>query len=192
MPRLLIEYGTTDGQTARICDFLATEVKRLGVHVDLEEAGTGTADPSTYDGIVVAGSVHAGGYQRRLARWAREHAMVLGSKPSFFVSVCLGILENNPETRARLDQILDQFARRTGWRPSYVKEVAGALRYTHYGWLKRKVLRYIAGKAGGSTDTSRDHEYTDWKDIRHFAETVASSLQASPGPAERQTAFMGT
>jgi hypothetical protein len=55
-----------------------------------------------------------------------------------------------------------------------VKEVAGALKYTRYGWLKRRVMRYIAGKAGGSTDTSRDHEYTDWEDLRVFAESLAT------------------
>ena len=184
MPRLLIEYGTTDGQTARICYFLASELMRLGTQVELEEAGTGSADPAAYDAIIVAGSIHAGGYQRSLIHWVRQHAMVLGSKPAMFLSVCLGILENNPRTRADLDRILHDFARRTGWHPAQVKEVAGALKYTQYGWLKRQVLRYIAGKAGGSTDTSRDHEYTDWDDLKAFAANVAASAGAGHRLAE--------
>ena len=186
MPRLLVVYGTTDGQTAKICYFLASELMRLGAEVDLEEAGTGTADPSAYAGVVVAGSIHAGGYQKSLIRWVRQHAMVLGTKPSVFMSVCLGILENNPKTRAELDRILDDFARRTGWRATQVKEVAGALKYTQYGWLKKRVLRYIAGKAGGSTDTSRDHEYTDWNDLRAFAESLLGVIQ-KPGAGSRRT-----
>lgn len=190
MPRLLIEYGSTDGQTAKICYFLASELMRLGATVDLEEAGTGTADPAEYDGILVGASIHAGGYQKSVVTWARQHAMVLGSRPSVFMSVCLGILENNPKTRAELDRILDQFAHRSGWRPTHVKEVAGALKYTRYGWLKRRVMRYIAGKAGGSTDTSRDHEYTDWGDLRSFAVSLAGGQAA--GRTGRQLATLAS
>jgi hypothetical protein len=29
-------------------------------------------------------------------------------------------------------------------------------------------MRYIAGRAGGCTDTSRDHGYTDWADLRRY------------------------
>jgi menaquinone-dependent protoporphyrinogen oxidase len=191
MPRLLIEYATTDGQTAKICTFLAGELMGLGAHVEIEEAGRGDADPARYDGIIVAGSIHAGGYQKALVRWARQHAMVLASKPAIFLSVCLGILEHNPKTRAELDRILDQFAHRTGWRPAQIKEVAGALKYTQYGWFKRQVLRYIAGKAGGATDTTRDHEYTDWDDLRSFAATLVGITSAPAARARRMPATPG-
>jgi menaquinone-dependent protoporphyrinogen oxidase len=36
----------------------------------------------------------------------------------------------------------------------------------------------IVRKAGGDTDTSRDYEYTDWTDLRAFAEKFARSLPA--------------
>jgi len=172
MPRVLIVFGTTDGQTAKICYFLASELMTLGAEVELLEAGTRAADPSHYDAVVVAASVHAGGYQRPVIRWAHENAAALTARSATFISVCLGILEKNPKTRRELDAILERFAERSGWRPARVKEVAGALKYTEYGWLKRMVMRYIAGKAGGSTDTSRDHEYTDWNDLRAFASTI--------------------
>ncbi len=70
--------------------------------------------------------------------------------------------------RRDLDGIIRRFVDLTGWRPNEVKEVAGALKYTQYGWLKRMAMRYIAGRAEGSTDTSRDHRYTDWEDLRRF------------------------
>jgi len=181
MPRLLIEYASTDGQTAKISLFLADELQRLGADVDLEEAGRGDLNPSDFDGVIVAASIHAGGYQKSLIRWVRKHRLLLESKPSVFLSVCLGILEDNPKTRAHLDRILDQFARLSGWRATQVKEVAGALKYTRYGWLKRMAMRYIAGKAGGSTDTSRDHEYTDWDDLRAFAAQLAGQTERRTG-----------
>ena len=50
------------------------------------------------------------------------------------------------------------------------------MRYTHYGWLKRLMMKRIVGKAGGSTDTTRDHEYTDWNDLRNFAREFTKRL----------------
>jgi menaquinone-dependent protoporphyrinogen oxidase len=35
------------------------------------------------------------------------------------------------------------------------------------------MMRRIVAKAGGDTDTSRDYEYTDWADVRTFAEEFA-------------------
>jgi menaquinone-dependent protoporphyrinogen oxidase len=90
-------------------------------------------------------------------------------KPTAMISVCLGIVQKDPKVWADLDGIVDRFVRQTGWQPSVVKIVAGALPYTRYGWLKRFVMRRITRKAGMETDPTRDYEYTDWEDLRLFA-----------------------
>src|SRR5688572_6978267 len=174
MPRVLIVYGTTDGQTEKISHFLASELIQHGATVEVAEAGIRTPAPMGFDQVVVAASVHAGGYQRSVIRWVRENTAALEAKSGTFISVCLGVLESSPKTRRNLDRILEGFVARAGWRPAQVKEVAGALKYTRYGWLKRMAMRYIAGRAGGSTDTSRDHEYTDWEDLRVFASSLVT------------------
>ena len=181
MPRILIIYGTTDGQTAKICYFLSSEMGRKGAEVDLVEAGTRSVEPAGHDAVVVAASVHAQGHQRSIIRWAHDHAAGLATVPTAFLSVCLGVLQKEPQVRRDLDRIQRRFEERTGWRPDQVKEVAGALKYTKYGWLKRMAMRYIAGRAGGSTDTSRDHEYTDWMDLKEFAWNFVGEL-----PSEKQ------
>jgi menaquinone-dependent protoporphyrinogen oxidase len=54
----------------------------------------------------------------------------------------------------------------------------GALLYRQYGLLKRYMMkRIVRDKPGGlSTDTSRDHEYTDWDDVNRFAEDFLARL----------------
>ena len=170
MSKLLVLYGTTDGQTAKIARFLATELRTFGVQTDVVEAGTADPDPREYVGVIVAASVHMGGYQPGVVRWARAHAKALRGKPSAFLSVCLGVLQQDLKVQRDLVAITNRFENQTGWKPPRVKLVAGALKYTRYGWLKRMLMRRIAEKAGGSTDVSRDHEYTDWGDLREFAE----------------------
>jgi menaquinone-dependent protoporphyrinogen oxidase len=34
-------------------------------------------------------------------------------------------------------------------------------------------MKRITGKEGGSTDTSRDHEYTDWNKVTAYARKLA-------------------
>ena len=75
----------------------------------------------------------------------------------------------------------------TGWQPAITKEVAGALPYTRYNWFIRQVMKRIAAKAGGDTDTTRDYEYTDWPDLRGFAEYFGRLVAQHVGTPTRET-----
>jgi menaquinone-dependent protoporphyrinogen oxidase len=110
----------------------------------------------------------------------RAHADVLNQKPSAFVSVSLAVLQPEAKVQQELSAIVDRFLKKTGWRPSTTKHVAGALAYSQYNWLTRRAMVRIARKAGGGTDTNRDYEYTDWADVRAFAGAFARSLPARP------------
>lgn len=171
MARVLVLYGTTEGQAAKIARALTETLQGEGATVDLVDARDRGADPrpEDYAGVIVVASVHVGGYQRGVLRWARSHAPALGARPNAFVSVCLGILEKNPATDRELAAIVERFVSKTRWRPALIKPVAGALPYSKYNWIKRWVMVRIVAKGGGDTDTSRDYEYTDWDDLRAFA-----------------------
>ncbi len=184
MTRLLIVYGTTDGQTGKIARFLSGELASLGAVVDVCNAAESSPHPGGYDGVIVAASVHASGYQRALVRWVRGHAEPLRAITSAFVSVCLGILQKDLAVHRELGAIINRFEGRTGWKPTRVTIAAGALLYTRYGWLKRAVMRRIARKARGSTDVSRDHEYTDWYELSDFAGEFFASCRGQDAPAE--------
>jgi menaquinone-dependent protoporphyrinogen oxidase len=177
MSRILVVYGTTDGHTSKIATFVATTLRSRGVVVDLFEASQAPA-PGGYEAIVVAASVHAGGYQRSVAKWITDTRPALAERPTAFISVCLGVLQHQAAVDAELASIRQRFLTQTGWQPERTKIVAGALPYTHYGWLKRYVMRRIVRKAGGDTDTSRDFEYTDWDDLRTFVNEFADAHAA--------------
>lgn len=186
MPNILVLYGTTDGHTRKIANVLAHELRALECHVNIVDAADQhrRRGPEGYDGVVVAASVHAGGYQRSVARWVRAHAAALATIPTAFLSVCLAVVERRPEAHRAAEEIMARFFRQTGWHPTVAKLVAGALLYTRYGWIKRMMMRRIVAKAGGETDTSRDYEYTDWDDLRSFAETFAARVAAKPVSVE--------
>lgn len=169
MSRILIVYGTTDGHTAKIARFLAGEL-----HGEAVEASS-APDPAPYDGVIVAASVHIGDFQKSVRKWVAAHAAALEAKPSAFLAVCLGVLQTEPQVQRELAGIVERFLQRTGWHPAVTRLVAGAVLYTRYNWVKRWLMKRIAAKAGGSTDASRDHEYTDWADLAEFASSFARS-----------------
>lgn len=176
MPRILIVYGTTYGHTTTIADAIAATCRGDGALVDVFAASAHTPAPAGYDGVIVAASVVAGGYQKPVIRWAREHRAALDALPTAFVSVCLGVLQADPKVTTELEAIVERFKAETGWGPGVVKPVAGALLYTRYNWILRLVMKRIAKKAGGGTDTRRDYVYTDWKDLEAFAAGFAGRL----------------
>jgi menaquinone-dependent protoporphyrinogen oxidase len=175
MSRVLILYGTTDGHTKKIAAALGETFRAERCDVTVVDARDVTPDvrPERFDGVVIAASVHASGYQRAVQRWVRAYAVQLNHMPTAFLSVCLGIVERRPEVQQEVFAIMRRFERQTGWRPTIDKPVAGALLYRRYGLLKRWVMRRIVAKGGGDTDTSRDYEYTDWENLRAFARDFA-------------------
>lgn len=57
---------------------------------------------------------------------------------------------------------------------------AGALLYTHYGFLKRHMMKRITSSKGSAdTDLSRDYVYTEWDGVRRFAEDFLAGLPAA-------------
>ena len=181
MTRVLILYGTTDGHTATIARRLASMLHAYGAEVDTVDVVHGKPRPAGYDGVIVAASVHTGAYQSKVRRWVREHSPALADLPTAFISVSLGVLQTDPAVQKEVRATIDRFLTSTGWRPTVTKPVAGAVLYTRYGWLKRRLMRHIVRKAGGGTDTGRDYEYTDWADLDRFAESFVNELEGHVG-----------
>jgi menaquinone-dependent protoporphyrinogen oxidase len=180
MSRVLILYATTEGHTRAVAHALADPLTQCGIDVSIIEAGSLDPHPAAYDGVMVAASIHGGRYQKSVETWVRAHARELAGRPAALVSVCLAVLQaSDQKVQAELGAIVDRFATRTGWRPPLVKQVAGALLYTRYGIFKRWVMKRIVAKAGGDTDTSRDYDYTNWAEVRAFAEEFSRRIAAN-------------
>jgi menaquinone-dependent protoporphyrinogen oxidase len=177
MARVLIVYGTTEGHTFAVVEAMAERLRLGGVDTDVVQAGALEPILTAYSGLIVAASVHAGAYQKAVRQWVRAHAREFGSRPAAFVSVSLAAVQQaDPKVAAELDAIVQRFIDATGWKPATVKHVAGALLYTRYNIFKRWIMKRIVAKAGGETDVSRDYDYTDWADLRAFADDFRVAL----------------
>jgi len=101
-----------------------------------------------------------------------------------FLSVSLseaGVERSAPDTEehrrfvADVSKVENAFISETGWPAERFKAVAGALPYSKYNWFVRFVMKRIAQKSGGDTDTSRDYEYTNWVAVDKFVAEFADN-----------------
>jgi len=171
MSHILVLYGTTDGHTRKIAEFLRGALEEEGARVVVIDAAAAKFGvlAQEYAGVIVAASLHVGEYQHSVRHWVHANAAALNERPGVFLSVCLAVMEQRPEARAEAERIMQRFLEATGWRPASSRLVAGAVPFTRYGWWKRLVMKRVVRKAGGEADTSRDYEYTNWDDLRAFA-----------------------
>jgi menaquinone-dependent protoporphyrinogen oxidase len=176
MTRILVVYASTDGHTAHIANRLGDRLSAHDAIVDVVNARETHLGPAGYDGVIVAASVHTGTYQPEVRLWVRRHAALLNDMPTAFVSVSLGILQKEPEVQREVTATVERFLTDTGWRPTFTRSVAGAVLYTQYGWVKRRLMRSIVAKANGPTDTTRDHVFTDWAEVDRLADSFAAQV----------------
>lgn len=175
--KLLIVYGTTEGQTRKICSYLRDKALDDGHQVSIVDATGPDVNPDSFDAALIGASIHAEKYQSSVIHYAREHHQALNKKPTGFISVSLAAVHDDPQSQKELEEITNDFLNKTGWNPTFVKQVAGALRYTKYNFFKKFIMRMIAQKSGGSTDTSKDTEYTDWNQVKLLLDQLVKEVK---------------
>ena len=183
MARVLVAFDTIEGQTRKIADYIGNRVVRGGHEVrvmDVAELSQGTV-PEGFDGAVIGASIHVGRHSKRFVDFVTHRRLWLEGLPVAFFSVSLsagGDAQEQQEAQGYLDNLLNQ----TGWKPQAATTIAGGLRYRKYGIWKRIMMKKISQKAGRETDTSRDHDYTDWTAVDRFTDAFLSWF-----PAESQS-----
>jgi menaquinone-dependent protoporphyrinogen oxidase len=171
-PRALIVFHTVEGQSARIAAAIAAEFWSRGVEAEIWDAVLAST-PAGYDGVVVGDSIHAQRHSKELRRYLHEHHDVLSSLPLGMFQVSLTSVTDDPEHTEAARKLVDDLAAEVDLRPDVVGLLAGRLAYTQYGWLKRRLMRWISRREGGDTDMTRDFDYTNWDAVQSFADDVA-------------------
>ncbi|GGH95149.1 flavodoxin domain-containing protein [Arthrobacter liuii] len=178
MARILIPYGTSEGQTARIADYISDVLQAHGHQADTLDLKHAAHDlPDGYDGVIVGASIHAGKREGYVADFVRRNRAALENLPAALFSVSLSA-HGKPEDA---ETYVTEFEDGAGWHPAKVALFGGALLYTQYGFLKRMMMKKIvSGQGSPDTDTGRDYIYTEWDGVRRFAEEFVADLDRKP------------
>jgi menaquinone-dependent protoporphyrinogen oxidase len=187
MKTYLVLYATRDGHTRRIAEHLAGRLRARGVAADMVDAANlpGGFTLADYEGAILAASVRCGKHEAEMIRFVKDHLHELENMPAAFLSVSLSeagaedskaCAKRRGESTADVERMIDEFLAETKWRPSRIRAVAGALMYTKYNFLVRFVMKQIAKRAGASTDTSHDHDFTNWPALDQLVDEVLAEV----------------
>jgi len=184
MGSFLVLYGTGEGQTAAVSERIAGVIGGRGHDVETVDVETVDAEGELlegYDAVLVGSSIHVGSHHPEIVAFAREHRERLEERPTAFFQLSLSSAVDDERRRAEAARYVEEFLAETGWEPDRLARFGGALRYSEYGFLKRIVMKRIAKRATGDTDSSRDYEYTDWAEVEAFAADVAAFVEKRLG-----------
>lgn len=175
---ILVIYGTTEGQTRKIASFMQQQLQTQGHQVMLADANEQPPLADEFDAIIIGSSVHMHHYHSAVEHYIKSNLKALNTRPSAFYSVSMAIASDNDEEHSDIKQLATDFLFDCGLKTVHIFHIAGALKYTQYDYFKRLVMRMIAKKEGGNTDTSKDHEYTDWSQVKQ--QTLDFVAQINP------------
>lgn len=175
---ILILYGTLEGQTAKISERIAEVIRNKGYQVtaQLGEKLPGNFKVDKFDAVIIGGSIHMGRYPGYLKKFVSSHSDWLNNVPSAFFTVCMAVNSQQEKSREEGNHYGEDFLKQVNWQPKLIETFAGAVKYTQYNFVTRFIMKLISKKEGGSTDTSVDHEYTDWESVVRFTEKFLEQL----------------
>ncbi|WP_254544801.1 flavodoxin domain-containing protein [Halomarina pelagica] len=183
MASILVFYGTSQGQTAKIADRIVGVLRDRGHTAEAIDAGQLSDDfeLTEYDAVLVGASIHGGKHQPEVRTLVTTDREDLTTRPTGFCQMCLTATRPDEESQAEAAGYVTAFVEDTGWQPDRIVIFGGALRYSEYGFLKRLVLKQLTKDITGDTDTSRDYEYTDWDEVETFAADFATFVEEQLG-----------
>ena len=172
MKRVLILYASSHGQTLSITNVLVRELRSRGFEVTARSAlgRVQLPPPDGFDVIVFGSRVHFGYHASAIIGYLHQYARVLRTMPTVFFSVSMAVANGPADPSGYLDAMIA----RLGWRPNVTADLAGGLPYRKFNWILRFVMKQISKSAGHTTDTSRNHEFTNWNQVRALATDIAA------------------
>lgn len=199
MPAVLVTYGSSGGQTAKVASVLRAALVDGGHRVTVRRVDdTDDLDLAAFDGVLVGAPVYNRRQPREVRDWVRANRSVLASRPSGFFQLSFASAVPGDGGQSGARRYADGLVSRTGWRPDRVGLFAGAVEYRRYGPVTQTLFRLAAAVTTGDTDTRRSYEYTDWDDVAAFADEfgrLVDAETATPGGDDdslRRTLAAGT
>ena len=177
--RILIAYASIEGQSEKIAHRIADTLERDGTNSILVNTRkhSDASWPEGCDGLIAGGPLHREHHPHELGQWLTDHRSDWTGLPTAFYSVSLSAASDRQQDQDDAQRVMSQFLDEVGMHPDMTATIAGALKYSRYGFFKKRIMRDIVKKSGGKElDMSRDYEYTNWEQVDTFARDFLASI----------------
>lgn len=162
---VLIAFGTIEGQTGKIADFVNGLVRETGEDAILFDTADRMGNVS-FDGVekcVLAASVHERRHPKPFEVFVSGNLDALSRRPTLLLSVSLSAAFEEGLEDAQ--DYADEMKLRTGLKPDAELLVAGAIRTANCDYYATQVLRHVVLRDREVDPNTGDREFTDWDEL---------------------------
>ncbi len=176
--KILVAFGTTEGQTRKIAQHVAKKCHDNGHQADIYDCARRLRGQlvEPFDGIIIAASIHEGYHQETVVAFATAHRDQLEKKPSAFISVSLSAAFEDGKRDAA--NYVERFAGATGWVPKLTHMAGGALKLSEYDYFKEQIIRQVVMAGREVPSGQKDWEFTDWDALDKFVAAFLESMRS--------------
>jgi menaquinone-dependent protoporphyrinogen oxidase len=169
--KTLVLYSSVDGQTLKIIKRIMGGIEGEVTLMNIDD--NPEVDFSVYNKVLIGASIRYGNFRKNLLDFVNQHKTQLDALPSAFFLVCLTARKPEKASPAN-NAYMAKFDRLSQWHPRLKGVFAGALLYSRYNWWQTLLIQLIMKITGGSTDTSKDIELTDWSKVDAFSQDFSA------------------
>ncbi|GGI91802.1 menaquinone-dependent protoporphyrinogen IX dehydrogenase [Shewanella gelidii] len=173
MKSVLVLYYSRGGHTAKIAESIAQQIQDSGAHCDVYSIADVQQSFAwdKYDLIVMGACVLYGTYHKSVFEFVTQYQAEISAKPNAFFSV--NVVARKPEKRnPDNNKYLQKFIELSPWKPQHVKVIAGKVDYPAWRWYDRLMIQLIMKITDGPTDPKSVIDYTDWDDVKRYADEL--------------------
>ncbi len=175
MSHSLLLYLSHDGQTRKITEFLAAQMRQAGRQVVVAALADANGQMlAAASQVVIGAAVRYGRLPQALYAFVGQHQALLAARANAFF--CVNLTARKPGKDTPQGSVyMRKFLQRSAWQPQQQAVFAGALQYSRYRWYDREIIRLIMRLTNGPTDPREDIELTDWQKVSAFAQQLLAS-----------------
>lgn len=169
--KTLIVYFSKYGQTERIARRIGEVIQSVG-HDAIAFSATEAKSIqgiSGFDQVIIGSPIYVGSHSKEIARFIKRFVQDFDSIHTGFFSVSASA-SGDDDQRAEATMCMNKFLGKCNFVPKEKVIFAGGIPFLKYNWLIRWIMKRIASRAGGITDTSRNHDLTNWARVDEFAQ----------------------
>ncbi len=158
--RILIAYASKGGSTAEVASAIGKTLAQNGARVDVTPIDKVT-HLEDYQAVFVGSAIRTAKWLAEAANFVRENQPSLQRVPTVFFTVCMTMVEDTPETRARAAGFLEPV--RKVLAPAAEGYFAGKVDPQRLSFLESTMLKLKSTPVG---------DFRDWNKIRDWAQST--------------------
>ncbi len=163
--KILVAYGSKSGSTTEVAEFMASELVKKGLTVDLKPAKD-VKSVDEYKTVIVGGPIWAGSWPGPVTDFIKNNKEKLKEKKVAYFLTCLSLTEDKEESRKAEEKYLEK--ERAMVEPVLEGRFAGKMDSSKLNFFLKIMMKMMKAK---------DADHRDWDKIKEWVTAVAENVQ---------------